>query len=156
MHVTWKLKSFKELSVDELYEIVMLRQEVFIIEQACPYADCDGKDTMSQHLMGINDDSELVCYARILEPGLSYDEVSIGRVVSKPLYRKYGLGKMLMKEALRIIKEQYGETDIRIGAQSYLLKFYNDFGFQESEPYVEDGIPHHIMIRKKIAFTGQD
>lgn len=150
MNITWSYKSFANLTNKELYEILSLRQEVFIVEQNCPYLDCDGKDYKSFHLIGKSDEGVLVAYARIVEQGVSYDEVSIGRVITKPAYRKFGLGKKLMAAALNTVKENYGDVDIRIGAQSYLLNFYNSFGFETLEAYMEDGIPHHIMLRKAI------
>jgi ElaA protein len=149
----WQLKKFEDLSPEELYSILSLRQEVFIVEQNCPYGDADGKDLKSYHLMGIINESEndkkesLVAYARIVFPGVSYEEVSIGRVVSAPKYRRTGIGKILMVEALAHIQKIYGKVPVRIGAQRYLLKFYKSFGFIPEENYMEDGIPHTVMLR---------
>ena len=146
--IAWQLKPFNDLSVQELYGIMRLRQEVFIVEQNCPYLDADGKDLKSYHLMGFEGD-ELAAYSRIVLPGVSYDEVSIGRVVSGTKYRKQGYGIFLMKEAIRQIESLYGQVPIRIGAQKYLQKFYEGFGFiREGEEYLEDGIPHIIMVRE--------
>lgn len=150
MHINWTCKSFAHLTTTELYNLLSLRQQVFIVEQNCPYLDTDGKDFKSLHLMGMGADGELIAYARIVAPGVSYAEVSIGRVISKPAYRKHGFGKQLITEALQVIKNNYGDVDIRIGAQSYLLKFYQAFGFETLEAYMEDNIPHHIMLRKSI------
>ncbi len=147
MNISWTCKPFNELSTIELYEILYLRQEVFIVEQNCPYQDCDRKDFNSLHLMGWSEKCELLAYSRIVEPGISYDEVSIGRVITKPGYRKFGFGKLLIEESIKVIEMHYGKVPIRIGAQSYLLKFYAAFGFETMEPYLEDGIPHHIMLR---------
>lgn len=147
MDISWTCKSFSELSTTELYEILRLRQSVFIVEQNCPYLDCDRKDFDSLHLMGWSDNHELLAYARIVAPEISYTEVSIGRVITSLAYRKYGFGKLLIAEAIRTIEKHYGNAPIRIGAQSYLLNFYTSFGFQTLEPYIEDGIPHHIMLR---------
>lgn len=147
MKITWSHKPFSELTTVELYEILYLRQEVFIVEQNCPYQDCDGKDFKSLHLMGFSENNELLAYCRIVAPGVSYEEVSIGRVITKPAYRKYGFGKQLIAQAIKIIEKHYGNVEIRIGAQSYLLNFYAAFGFETLEPYMEDGIPHHIMLR---------
>lgn len=147
MKISWSHKPFTELTTAELYEILYLRQEVFIVEQNCPYQDCDRKDLKSLHLMGWGENNDLIAYCRIVAPGISYDEVSIGRVITKPAFRKYGFGKILIAEAIKIIEKYYGNVPIRIGAQSYLLNFYAAFGFQTLEPYLEDGIPHHIMLR---------
>lgn len=126
-----------------------LRQEVFIVEQNCPYLDADGKDLKSHHLMGYLG-KELVAYSRLVFPGVSYKEISIGRVVSSGKYRQKGYGQELMRESIRQIEQLYGKVDIRIGAQQYLQRFYESFGFVwEGEPYMEDGIPHIIMLRKQ-------
>ncbi|MEO5572177.1 MAG: GNAT family N-acetyltransferase [Bacteroidia bacterium] len=148
IQLTWRLKKFEDLSPAELYKILSLREEVFIVEQNCPYLDTDGKDLNSHHLMGFAEKEFLAAYARIVFPGISYDEVSIGRVVSSPRYRRTGLGKILMEEALKRIAEIYGNIPVRIGAQKYLLEFYKGFGFvPEGDDYLEDGIPHVIMLR---------
>ncbi|MDB5282430.1 MAG: family acetyltransferase [Bacteroidota bacterium] len=145
--ISWQCKSFKELSVQELYGIMRLRQEVFIVEQNCPYLDADGKDLKSLHLMGY-EGQELTAYSRLVAPGDSYTEVSIGRVVSSTQYRKSGYGKLLMEESIRQIETIYGKCPIRIGAQMYLQRFYESFGFvREGEEYLEDGIPHIIMVK---------
>jgi len=149
MKITWNIKSFDALEANELYSILKLRAEVFVVEQNCPYQDLDGKDIQSFHLLGINESNELLAYARLLPAKISYDEVSIGRVVSSPKYRKTGLGKQLMKKAIEMIYEKYGKTPIRIGAQLYLNSFYESFGFvKTSEEYLEDNIPHIEMLKK--------
>lgn len=118
------------------------------MEQNCLYLDTDGKDPDSFHLMGFAEKDFLAAYARIVFPGISYDEVSIGRVVSSPKYRRTGLGKILMEEAIKQIEILYGKVPIRIGAQLYLLEFYKGFGFiEEGEIYLEDNIQHVIMMR---------
>ena len=145
--LNWQVKTFEELTVTELYHILQLRCEVFIVEQNCPYLDPDGKDLKSHHLMG-SMDGNLVAYARLVKPGVSYQEVSIGRVVTSPKYRRGGYGIELMNEAISQIERIYGKVPIRIGAQAYLKKFYESFGFVDlNEPYLEDGIPHLIMLR---------
>ena len=146
--LNWQLKTFDELTVTELYHILQLRCEVFIVEQNCPYLDPDGKDFKSHHLMG-SMDGNLVAHARLVKPGVSYQEVSIGRVVTSPKYRRGGYGIELMNEAISQIEYVYGKVPIRIGAQAYLKKFYESFGFVDlNEPYLEDGIPHLIMLRE--------
>lgn len=139
---------FNELSTYALYEILALRQEVFVVEQNCPYQDCDGKDLLSWHLMGRDESGKLVCYTRLLPKGISYDNyVSIGRVVSSPSVRGSGAGKILMDESIRMCRKLFGTQAIKIGAQTYLLRFYEGFGFRSTlEEYLEDGIPHTKMI----------
>ncbi len=145
--IDWQLKDYNALTVDELYTVMQLRQAIFIVEQNCVYLDADGKDVESMHLMGYSGE-ELVAYCRIVKPGVSYAEVSIGRVVVKFDVRKYGYGHALMQQAIAIIESQYGVVPIRIGAQSYLVRFYEAHGFvQVGKEYMEDGIPHRIMLR---------
>jgi len=146
--MTWILKSFDDLTPKELYQILQLRNEVFIVEQNCPYQDLDNKDLKAFHLMGMQN-HQLLAYSRLLAPGISYSESSIGRVVSSPAARKTGMGKQLMTESIHQIQNLFHTDSIRIGAQLYLKKFYESFGFQqEGEPYLEDQIPHIIMLRK--------
>jgi ElaA protein len=146
--ITWILKPFSDLTPDELYRILQLRNEVFIVEQNCPYQDMDNKDLKSWHLMGTEKD-KLIAYSRLLAPGISYSESSIGRIVSSPSARKTGMGKKLVDESIEQIKNLFKTDTIRIGAQLYLKTFYESFGFvQDSEIYLEDNIPHIIMLRK--------
>ena len=146
--MNWILKHFDELTANELYNILQLRNEVFIVEQNCPYQDLDNKDLNAFHLMG-TEKNKLLAYSRLLAPGISYSESSIGRVVSSPAARKMGMGKRLMEESIHQIKNLFHTDTIRIGAQLYLKKFYESFGFiQEGEGYLEDNIPHIIMLRK--------
>jgi ElaA protein len=146
--LTWQLKHFKELSGTELYAIMRVRQEVFVVEQNCPYLDADGKDIYCQHLVGYVD-GEIAAYARIVPPHVSYAEPSIGRVLTSSKYRTGGYGKLLMQKAVTETINVYGAVDIRIGAQLYLKKFYEGFGFaQQGEVYDEDGIDHIIMLRR--------
>ena len=145
--IAWTLKTFAELTPQELYSILQLRNEVFIVEQNCPYQDMDNKDLKSWHLMGI-EENKLIAYSRLLAPGISYSESSIGRIVSSPSARKTGIGKKLMHESIEQIKVLFKTDIIRIGAQLYLKKFYESFGFiQEGEIYLEDNIPHIVMLR---------
>ena len=146
--INWTLKPFSELTPNELYRILQLRNEVFIVEQNCPYLDLDNKDLKSWHLMGIEED-KLMAYSRLLAPGISYSESSIGRIVSSPAARKTGMGKKLVSESIEQIKNLFKTDTIRIGAQFYLKAFYESFGFlQDGEIYLEDNIPHIIMLRK--------
>jgi ElaA protein len=146
--MNWILKPFADLTSKELYAILQLRNEVFIVEQNCPYQDCDDKDFQSWHLLGMKED-KLLAYSRLLAPGISYRESSIGRVVSSPSVRKTGMGKKLMTESIKQIRNLFDTDTIRIGAQLYLKKFYESFGFiQDGDSYLEDNIPHIRMLRK--------
>lgn len=149
MKINWTYKSFETLTPFELYDVLKLRQEVFVVEQHCPYSDIDGKDIHSFHLLGYVQ-THLACYARIVNPGISFPEVSIGRVTSSIAYRGKGAGKQLLAESVLQIEKTFGKVPIRIGAQGYLTKFYESFGFGIVEPegYFEDGILHFIMLRK--------
>jgi ElaA protein len=145
--LTWQIKPFNALSPTELYALLQARQQVFIVEQTCPYLDADGKDTYCLHLSGLIGD-EIAAYARIVPPGISYAEPSIGRVLTTHKYRTAGFGKLLMQQAIAETLKAHGNLPIRIGAQLYLKKFYEGFGFvQQGEVYDEDGIDHIIMLR---------
>ncbi len=149
MQLNWIFKKFDELTASELYSIMQLRNEVFVVEQNCVYQDADDKDQKSFHLCGW-DDEKLVAYTRIIPQGISYTEASIGRVVTSPAYRKTGAGRQLMKESIRRGFSEFNCTAIKIGAQIYLTAFYQSFGFvQCSNEYLEDGIPHIEMILNK-------
>ena len=149
MPLVWVIRKFHELTAAELYSVMQLRNEVFVVEQYCVYQDADGKDKQALHLAGW-EDGELIAYCRILPPGICFPESSIGRVVSSPKYRKTGAGKELMKMAIGKAFDLFSCTTIRIGAQLYLANFYTSFGFvQCSETYLEDGIPHIEMQLKK-------
>lgn len=142
----WICKIFDALTVSELYNVLKLRSEVFVVEQNCVYQDADGKDAASHHLCGWLH-NQLVAYCRILPPGLSYPEASIGRVLTHMAHRKDGYGKQLMMQAIKKTYTLYPDSSIKIGAQQYLLAFYNNLGFQTlGEPYLEDDIPHVTMI----------
>jgi ElaA protein len=146
--IQWTIKSFPELTPAELYDILKLRSEVFVVEQQCIFLDMDNRDQDSRHLQGrLN--GELVAACRILPPGLTYDEPSIGRVVGSPRYRGKGAGIALMENAIQETIRLYGTLPIKIGAQLYLKRFYENLGFvQCSETYMEDDIPHIKMLRR--------
>ena len=149
MQLNWKYNSFNELDVIELYAILQLRNEVFVVAQNCVYQDADNKDALSYHLSGW-DGNTLVAYCRILPPSISYTEASIGRVVASPAYRNTGCGLELMKEAIIRTLAQFDCNAIKISAQLYLKKFYEQLGFiQVSETYLEDNIPHIEMLLSK-------
>ncbi|NDV14645.1 GNAT family N-acetyltransferase [Muricauda sp. TY007] len=142
------VKTFEELSTKELYQILRLRSEVFVVEQDCVYQDVDNKDQKALHVIGIKND-EVVAYTRIFKPGDYFDNVSIGRVVVSQDQRKYGLGKQIMQATLAAIDQRFPDKAIEISAQSYLLKFYTELGFNAlGEEYLEDGIPHRRMLKK--------
>lgn len=143
------IKRFDDLTIYELYDVMRLRFEVFVIEQACLYQDIDGKDQKSYHLMCKDDDGELLGYLRVLDAGVSYEETSIGRVVVSKKGRGRGLGKKIMEEAISFIKTVRHIEAIRISAQAYLLDFYKSLGFEAvSDEYLEDDIPHIEMLLK--------
>ncbi len=148
-HLTykWILKPFESLTPAELYAILRLRSEVFVVEQNCVFLDMDNKDQFSIHLMGWDGDN-LVAYTRLIAPGKVYKYMSIGRVVTSPAYRKTGAGRLLMKTSIEKCYELFGNGPIKIGAQLYLKKFYESLGFvQSSDVYDEDGIDHVEMIK---------
>jgi ElaA protein len=147
MNLIFQIKRFNELSLSELYDLLQLRSEVFVVEQNCVYQDIDGKDQKALHLIGTFGD-EIVAYVRIFKPGDYFEEASIGRVVVKQTYRDKKWGQDLMHEAIRATKSELKETNITISAQLYLKKFYENLGFkQTSETYLEDDIPHIQMKR---------
>lgn len=147
----WQWASFEELGAADLYALLALRQEVFVIEQACLYRDLDGIDQRSFHLLGWRDTAgqpELVACLRCVWPGVKYHELSLGRVACAAAVRGGGIGKALFAEGLRRATEQFPQHRIRISAQRYLQRFYENFGFAVvSAPYDEDGIEHVEMLR---------
>ncbi|MBO0575017.1 GNAT family N-acetyltransferase [Clostridium botulinum] len=147
--MSFKIKKFNELSVEEIYEILKIRNEVFIVEQECPYEDCDGKDKNAYHLFYMKE-GKVISYLRILEKGLSYDEISIGRVLVNKDYRGKGLARKSILQAIYFIQNNLKENSIRISAQHYLMNFYKSLGFKSvSEVYLEDNIPHIEMLYRK-------
>ena len=148
MALTWIDKPFEKLSNLELYNIMTLRQEVFIVEQDCVYLDNDGKDEGAWHIWAEDKLSNIVAYARILAPNVSYEEASLSRIVTHLDYRSKGLGQELMTRSLDLMESLHGSGQCRISAQSYLLGFYKSFGFDSTgDEYLEDGIPHIQMYR---------
>jgi ElaA protein len=147
MSPDWKCKTFDELIVHELYAILRLRSEVFVVEQNCVFLDMDDKDQASLHVCGWWDNA-LVAYTRLVPAGVSYEEASIGRVITSPAARGAGVGKLLMDKSIQLLYDAWGVQPIRLGAQVYLKKFYESFGFEHvSDIYIEDGIPHIEMLR---------
>lgn len=143
-----RIKTFTELSLDELYQILRLRSEVFVVEQDCVYQDLDNKDQKALHVLGTKE-GQIVAYTRIFKPGDYFDNASIGRVVVAKDQRKFGYGKLIMQASLDAIEKRFPNTSIEISAQSYLIKFYSELGFERfGEEYLEDGIPHMRMCKK--------
>lgn len=148
--MNWICKPFNELTPNELYAILRLRSEVFVVEQNCVFLDQDNKDQYCHHLMGWQDDL-LVAYTRLVPAGISYTEPSIGRVVTSPAARGQGAGRELMHESIKTLHYLWGKSPIKIGAQLYLLKFYESIGFQQtSSIYLEDDIEHIEMLLQHI------
>ncbi len=149
MKIEWKTSPFTSLSTEEIYAILTLRQQVFVVEQHCAYQDCDGRDRNALHLTGWLErgkGTEPVAYLRILPPQKEDQFLLIGRVVTHPKFRGKGLGKDIMTRCLHTIKNRYPKSPVRISAQTYLTSFYENFGFRiSSDGYLEDGIPHIEM-----------
>lgn len=144
----FKVKKFKELTTSELYEILQLRSEVFVVEQDCVYQDIDFKDQKALHVIGTKE-GKIIAYTRLFNSGEYFDTPSIGRVVVKDTERKYGYGNDLIKASIQAIVDNYKEIKITISAQTYLQRFYESHGFKQiGEGYLEDDIPHIKMIKK--------
>lgn len=142
-------KKFEELTLEELYEILKLRSEVFVVEQNCIYNDIDGKDKTSFHIM-IKENNKIAAYLRILQPGVSYENASLGRVLVTKDARGMGYAKAIVIEGINCVLRNFNTNKITIGAQEYLKDFYSEFGFKPvSEVYDEDGIPHLDMTLEK-------
>lgn len=149
MNINKIISHFNDISVDHFHDIAALRIKIFVIEQNCPYQELDGKDKDAFHLYYINQNNEVVAATRILPQGISYDEVSIGRVVVDESYRGTGLGHEIMKQSMLFIKEQYGDVDVRLSAQKHLENYYGRHNFRSTgKEYLEDGIPHVEMLYK--------
>jgi len=144
--VRWTLVAFDALSVPQLYELLQLRTEVFVVEQNCVFQDMDGTDAQAMHLLGTQG-GQLVAYARIFPSGVKYDEASIGRVTTRQTARGTGLGHTLIREAMAAVVSLWGAQRIRIGAQARLKAYYSQHGFVDvGRPYIEDGIDHLEMV----------
>lgn len=147
MELNIEVKKFSELNLTELYNILQLRSEVFVVEQDCVYQDIDGKDQEALHVIGYKN-KEIVAYTRCFKPGYYFEEAAIGRVVVKESERKFGYGHQIMNASDKAIKDYYQTSSIKLSAQQYLIKFYESHGYQTTgEGYLEDGIPHIAMIK---------
>lgn len=142
------VKKFQEFTIDELYDTLQLRSEVFVVEQDCVYQDIDGKDRKALHVIGTKD-GKVVAYTRIFDAGDYFEKASIGRVVVSSTARAFGYGHDIMKASIAAIEQYYHTTSIKISAQMYLKKFYESHAFSQiGEEYLEDGIPHIAMVRE--------
>jgi ElaA protein len=149
--ISWHWAAFEQLALEELYEILQVRQQVFSVEQHCAYLDADGLDQCALHLMGRRKDPEyrqLVAYLRVLPPGSRFPEPSIGRLLTARPLRGTGIGRAIMHEALTRLAVLYPHSTVRISAQQYLEGFYQGLGFTAASGlYQEDGIPHREMVK---------
>ena len=143
-----QVKKFNELTIDQLYELLQLRSQVFVVEQDCVYQDIDSKDQKSLHILGLKN-NKIIAYTRIFKPGDYFNEASIGRVVVTENERKFKYGHQIMKASIAAIAAHFNTATIIISAQTYLKKFYNNLGFNQiGDGYLEDGIPHIKMLKK--------
>lgn len=142
----WFNKPFEKLTNDELYALLKLRVDVFVVEQDCPYPELDNYDQQAIHyFLKINE--EFAAYVRILPSNSKYEEVSIGRVLVLKKFRRQGYAQQIMQKAIDYVMNEWKETRIKVQGQEYLKDFYSGFGFEQvSESYLEDGIPHIDMI----------
>ncbi|AZA52632.1 GNAT family N-acetyltransferase [Chryseobacterium sp. G0201] len=148
-NIIWKIKTFEEFTVPELYNLLKARSEVFVVEQNCVYLDADGYDQQAIHVWAEDEEGEILAYCRVFDKGIKYEETSLGRVITTQKGRGRSLGKQLIQYAVETIENRYHTSEVRISAQDYLLKFYGDFGFEDTgKKYLEDDIPHTEMIRK--------
>jgi len=147
MKIVWNTKTFDQLTTNELYDLLRLREQVFIIEQNSIYADIDNKDQRAIHILGKHN-QKIIAYSRLFNAGDYFETTSIGRVVVDKKYRKHKIGKILMEKSIAEIENQFFKTTITISAQCYLVDFYQSLGFKSvGKSYIEDGIPHIQMIR---------
>ena len=145
--LNFEIKDFNQLSTQDLYAVLQLRSEVFVVEQDCVYLDLDGKDQLAYHVLGYKD-SKLISYARVFKPGDYFLKSSIGRIIVKKEYRRFKYGDHLVQNSIEFIEKKFKEKEILISAQAYLINFYNNLGFvQEGEQYLEDDIPHIKMLK---------
>ena len=146
--MNWSIKPFTELEKEELYEILKLRVDVFVVEQECPYPELDGKDERAYHLIG-REGEQIIAYSRLFLPGDYFEEAAIGRVIVKEDYRNKDIGTEMLKRSIKFLREEKDVKNIKLSAQNHLRSFYGKHGFKPvSEVYLEDGIPHIDMLRR--------
>jgi len=149
--MNWKIKSFDALTAVELYQILLLRADVFVVEQECAYLDPDGSDPQAIHIWAEDDEGHALAYCRVFPPGIKSPEVVIGRVVSASRVRRTGLGRECFRRSVAYGDTHWPSVDQFIHAQTYLVPFYNSFGYEvEGEPFLEDGLPHRYMRRQAL------
>lgn len=142
-----KILTFEDLDTRQLYQLLQLRSEVFVLEQNCVYQDIDGKDQKALHVLGFENE-KLVAYTRIFPPGVYFKEAAIGRVVVKEGHRKRNFGHQILKASIKAVKTHFQTEEIKLSAQTYLTAFYESHGFKQiGEGYLEDGIPHIAMLK---------
>ncbi|ROH96137.1 GNAT family N-acetyltransferase [Chryseobacterium daecheongense] len=147
-NIIWKIKTFEEFTVPELYQVLKARVDVFVVEQNCPYPDLDDYDQKAIHIWA-EENGKVLAYCRVFDKGIKYHETSIGRVLTTENARGKSLGKLLIQYAVETIENRFHTSEIRISAQDYLLKFYAGFGFEDTgKKYMEDDIPHTEMLKK--------
>lgn len=147
-NIIWKIKTFEEFTVPELYQVLKARVDVFVVEQNCPYPDLDDYDQKAIHIWA-EENGDVLAYCRVFDKGIKYHETSIGRVLTTENARGKSLGKLLIQYAVETIENRFHTSEIRISAQDYLLKFYAGFGFEDTgKKYMEDDIPHTEMLKK--------
>lgn len=147
-NIIWKIKTFDEFTVPELYQVLKARVDVFVVEQNCPYLDLDDYDQKAVHIWA-EENGKVLAYCRVFDKGIKYHETSIGRVLTTENARGKSLGKLLIQYAVETIENRFHTPEIRISAQDYLLKFYAGFGFEDTgKKYLEDDIPHTEMLKK--------
>lgn len=150
--LSWRCQPFQQLALADLHAVLKLRQDVFVIEQQCLYADIDGLDPQCLHLLGITNNGQLAAYARVVPAGLKFEEPAIGRVIVAPAWRGHALGGTLMREAIAATQRACPGAPIRISAQAHLQRFYGGLGFvTASDEYDEDGIAHVDMLLSRPA-----
>ena len=150
-NIQWSVLAFSDFSPDQLYDVLQLRVDVFVVEQQCTYLELDEYDRHpdTRHLLGNKDVGDLIAYARVLPPGLRNPEVNLGRLVVRADSRKQGVGNQLLQNALEEISDCWPKTPVKISAQEYLQKLYEQYGFvRVSDVFLEDGISHVEMVRK--------
>lgn len=150
-NIQWDIKTFQELELEELFDFLKLRVDVFVVEQKCVYPELDDHDRHleTRHLLGYDEVGQMIAYARLLSPGRRFPEVNLGRFVVKAELRKKGIGHQLLQKALQESSRCWPKTSIRISAQDYLQVFYKQYGFiRISDVYLEDGIPHVEMVKE--------